>query len=118
MSTRPDVSERFDFDDWSRLARRDPQGFENRRARVIEAFIASAPLQRQARLRGLQWQIDQVRASAGTPLAACLRISGMMWDSVTGDDGLIARMEALRHGRPLPRRRPKAKILPFRRPDA
>jgi hypothetical protein len=78
--------------------------------------ITRAPAHRQARLRGLQWQIDQVRNTSGTPLAACLRISSMMWESVTGDDGLIARMETLKGVRRLPRQRRRAKILPFRRP--
>lgn len=110
----PQSSTSFDFDAWSRLAREDPSGFEACRAQAIEDLISQAPRHRQARLRGLQWQIDQVRATAGTPLAACLRISNMMWESVTGDDGLIARMEALKGERRLPRRRHSARILPFR----
>ncbi|MBA1146730.1 DUF3135 domain-containing protein [Ectothiorhodospiraceae bacterium WFHF3C12] len=112
----PQPSRSFDFDEWSRLAREDPSGFEACRSRAIEDLISQAPGHRQARLRGLQWQIDQVRATSGTPLAACLRISNMMWESVTGSDGLIARMEALRGERRLPRRRQSAKILKFASP--
>ena len=82
---------RFDiaeFDHWAQLAVADPDAFEARRSRLIEAFISSVPPERQPRLRGLQWRIDQVRRSARTPLASCIRISRMMWDSVLGEGGL------------------------------
>jgi Protein of unknown function (DUF3135) len=82
---------RFDiaeFDHWAKLAVADPDAFEARRSRLIEAFISSVPPERQPRLRGLQWRIDQVRRSARTPLASCIRISRMMWDSVLGEGGL------------------------------
>lgn len=55
---------------------------------MIEAFICSVPEERQPRLRGLQWRIDQIRRTARTPLASCIRISRMMWDSVLGEGGL------------------------------
>jgi hypothetical protein len=78
----------WDFDEWAELASADPDAFEVRRARIIETHISRAPLDRQQRLRCLQWRIDQVRRQAGTPLAACIRISNMMWDSVMGPGGL------------------------------
>lgn len=104
----------IDFDEWSEMARHSPGDFERRRSRLLQEFIEDAPAHRQARLRGLQWQIDQIRATSGTPMAACLRISNMMWESVVGDDGLIARMEVLRGTRRLPGQHRSAKILPFR----
>lgn len=110
--------EQMSFEQWASLAREDMARFEACRSEAIEAAIQSAPSHRRARLRGLQWQIEQIRATSGTPLAACIRISNMMWESITSDDGLIARMEALKGERRLPRRRGKADILPFRRPQA
>lgn len=77
-----------EFDHWAHLAVADPDAFEARRSRLIEAFISSVPVERQPRLRGLQWRIDQVRRTARTPLASCIRISRMMWDSVLGAGGL------------------------------
>ncbi len=82
---------RFDlaeFDHWAQQAVSDPDAFEARRSRLIEAFISSVPAERQPRLRGLQWRIDQIRRGSRTPLASCIRISRMMWDSVLGTGGL------------------------------
>ncbi len=110
----------FDFDYWYRLARENPERFEEVRAQAIEAFIAGAPPALRHRLRGLQWQVDQIRARAGTPLAACLRLSSMMWDKVLGERGLLETVQAL--SRPVddadaPEEAPSAAILPFRTPD-
>ena len=99
-----DANASFDFDDWATLARRDRDAFERRRRRVIERCIASA--RNAARLRRLQWRIDVERRRARTPLQACLRISGMMWDRVVAEGGLRDRLD-----RPLPRR--SAQIIPF-----
>ena len=77
-----------DFDHWAELAVTDSDAFEARRSHLIEAFISSVPEERQPRLRRLQWRIDQIRRTARTPLASCIRISRMMWDSVLGEGGL------------------------------
>ncbi len=79
---------KIDFDHWSAQADSDPEAFEARRSELLQGVIDKAPAHRQRRLRGLQWQLDQVRESAGTPIAACVRMSEMMWDSVLGDGGL------------------------------
>lgn len=110
---RFDISE---FEHWARLAQVDPGAFEDRRSRVIEDYIRSVPIERQARLRGLQWRIDQVRRNAGTPLAACIRISKMMWDAVLGERGLQATLNGVLDRRATaPAAAPvfEAKILPF-----
>lgn len=88
-STRPP----FDFDAWALLARNDPQAFEARRTNEIENAIQQAPAQRRQRLRGLQWKLDQVRSLAPSPLAAAVRMHDLMWESVTGADGLLARLQ-------------------------
>ncbi|MEX0729575.1 MAG: DUF3135 domain-containing protein [Aquisalimonadaceae bacterium] len=113
---------RIDFDEWCRLAKDNPTAFEQRRRQLLEFAIRTAPIARQQRLRGLQWRIDHERRRAATPLAACLRISRMMWNAVQGENGLLAAMDALdcrwsgyvrssSHGRPV------ARVLPFRRTD-
>ncbi len=94
---------KMDFDAWSAMARSDPEAFESMRLAAIEAAIASAPAAKRERLRRLQWRIDQERRRSRTPLAACIRISRMMWRQVLGPGGLNDRLDDLRrvvHGRP------------------
>jgi len=104
----------FDFSHWSRLARQDPPEFERQRQLAIDELIDRLPQHRRLRLQRLQWRIDQVRRRAGTPMAACLVLSRMMWDSVLEEDGLLHTLGARgpAHSRPPAR---EATILPFRR---
>lgn len=106
-------SDGFDFDQWAILAHTDPEAFELKRINTIEAVISDAPARCQMQLRRLQWKLDRIRETTPTPLAACVRMQEMMWDSVLGDDGLLARL------RQLPARdesgRDTARILDFRR---
>lgn len=85
----------IDFDTWSAMARRDPETFESMRLAAIEEAIESAPAESRERLRRLQWRIDQERRLAGSPMHACIRLSGMMWRSVTGRGGLQQRLNEL-----------------------
>jgi hypothetical protein len=85
----------IDFDTWSALARNDPQTFEKMRLAAIQAAIDGAPEANRERLRRLQWRIDQERRLARTPLAACIRISRMMWRAVLGPNGLRDRVAEL-----------------------
>ncbi|MEQ8661742.1 MAG: DUF3135 domain-containing protein [Gammaproteobacteria bacterium] len=113
-----DHTDDFEFDYWAALARNDPQAFERARNEVLTSLIESAPDDTRRRLTGLQWQVDRVRESADNPLAACVRISALMWDKVLGEDGLVAHVEELTGERP-PRRRPQrtATVLPLRGPE-
>jgi hypothetical protein len=70
----------FDFEEWARLARADPQAFEERRREEIRRVIDARPDLRP-RLEGLQFRLDGERQLARTPLRACLRMSSLMWDS-------------------------------------
>jgi len=102
-----------DFDSWSELAKSDPGAFEARRAEVIEQIIQGMPAHKQQRMRCLQWRIDQVRAQAGNPLSACIKLSEMMWDSLAGPGGLCEALERLgnRNFKPAP----KAGVVDFER---
>lgn len=105
----------FDFDEWMNLAQQQPEEFQKRREAVIEAAIAKAPGHLELRLRGLQWKIDRVRETSANPLAACVRISRMMWDSIYSENGLLRAMERLTmpvYEAPV---RPVCKTLEFRR---
>ncbi len=102
----------FDFDHWATLARQDPAAFERHRRVAIVRLLRSVPVSRRRRLRGLQWRIDQVRRTSRTPLAACIRISQMMWESVQGAQGLVAALQQTRASPP-PVARANAAILTF-----
>lgn len=85
----------FDFDGWARLARDDPQAFEIKRAFVLECAIDAAPERSHHTLRRLQWKLDRIRETSATPLAACIRMQDLMWESVVGRDGLVDRLQLL-----------------------
>jgi hypothetical protein len=107
MAEEPSVTQ---FERWKELAARDPEAFEALRRRHIEALIARAPADRRERLRGLQWRIEQARRRAPNPMAACVALSRMMWDSVYGDRGLLATLQ----GFPAtPKNRTRGKVVEF-----
>lgn len=113
----PDNPTNFEFETWQRLAKEDPERFEARRLEAIQRFIDSAPESKQARLRGLQWQVDQARARAKSPMGACARVSALMWESVAGRDGLLESLTSLGEvttGSQRTERTPGA-VLPFKR---
>jgi len=113
---KPKLSSNFDFDEWLELSKRDPESFETRRLQSIEELINSAPEERQQRLRCLQWKIDRVRDKMATPLAACVAISDMMWDSLDKLNQLYHDCESvtsLKDGKRVMTPLPKAKIMQF-----
>jgi hypothetical protein len=101
-----------DFDQWASLAKTDLAAFEAKRSEVIEDLIQSMPPHKQQRMRCLQWKIDQVRKQASNPMAACVKLSEMMWDSVVGPGGLREALERVGDGKFQPP--PKACVLEIR----
>jgi hypothetical protein len=93
--TNPVKKNPFDFSEWSSLADTDPQAFEVRREQAIESVIQSMPDAKQERMRRLQWRIDQERRLAKSPMAACIRLSNMMWENVLGKNGLLDNLQHL-----------------------
>lgn len=83
----PEISKRaFDFDKWKKLAETNPEAFEFNRQRMIDSLLAKA--KHSDRLKRLQWRIDVERDRSKTPISACVRLSGMMLNSVYGETGL------------------------------
>ncbi len=103
---------KFDFDEWARLARTEPDTFERRRRAEVEAFISAQAGARRERLRRLQWRIDRERERSPNAMAACVRLSNMMWDRFAGAGGLADHLRAVAADEPPPRPR-KARILRF-----
>ena len=102
----------IDFDQWAQLAKSDPQAFERKRAEAIEKLIQGMPEHKQQRMRCLQWKVDQVRSRCKTPMAACIKLSEMMWDSLVGPGGLKDALERL--GPEAPHPLPKARVVELR----
>ncbi len=97
----------FDFEYWAELAKNDPEEFERLRKEQIDKIIEESPEDMQKRMQGIQWQIDQIRQTSKTPMAACIKISSMMWDNVLGDNGLVEAIEKLQSSDSEPVQHPK-----------
>ena len=82
-------SEPFDFNEWKELSATDPEAFEARRRKVIEAEIRLASKKQQPRLRGLQWQIDLIRRRYKHPLVSSAKLFEMMCQKVYGENGFL-----------------------------
>jgi len=108
----------LDFDEAMELARKDPEAFEQYRRDVIEALIARAPERNRQHLRCLQWRIEQERKLASNPIAACVKLYQMMWDSFAGESGLVDTIHNVRNSaHSMESLQPKAKVLSFARED-
>ena len=92
---KPPSVEKFDFDEWRRLAANDPDGFESCRKEAVDALIGDVDGSKRQRLRALQWRIDQVRRMSPAPISACYRMYNMMWDTVLREGGLLDFMQRL-----------------------
>jgi hypothetical protein len=105
----------MDFEQWRKMASQDPEGFEKMRREMVEELIERSSAIRQQRLRGLQWRIDQVRVHSPNPMAACISLSSMMWESFAGEEGLADTLN--RQHTPRKQAQLKAELIPFpRRP--
>lgn len=115
-------SSSFDFDEWMTLAKADPEAFAVRRREAIESVLASAPEERQQRLRGLQWSVDMELQKCSNPMQGCMRLFNRMWDSVYGEKGLLnallllGELESYPSSKKQPDNKPleSATILPFK----
>jgi hypothetical protein len=90
-----DMTKPFDFDRWMHLAEEDPKRFEELRLQMIEQQINASSDSNRNRLRGLQFQIDARRRTAGSAMGSCIQISGMMLDHLFNDflDALNALLD-------------------------
>lgn len=91
----------FDFSEWAELAKNDPEGFEKKRREIIDQTVDRCLDHNKQRIRGLQWRIDQQRRISSSPMDACLKIYGQMWERFAGEeDGLNSHLQALNLGDP------------------
>ena len=83
-----------DFDALRILAERDPKAYFAERARIIEAFFETVPIERQGQLRQFQADLDAVRAAAGTPAKAVDNLMGMLSEHL---EALLGHTSQLAH---------------------
>ena len=69
------------FEVMTKLAKNHPKLLEDLRQDMINELIDSAPLDKQRRLRGLQFKIDMEIRKSKTPVASCMQLSKMMMES-------------------------------------
>jgi len=106
-----------DFDTLKQLAEQNPKALEDLRQQFINDLINNASPDLQRRLRGLQFQIDAQRRIHKNPLAACIKLSEMMYDSFS--ELRYALNDVTGHGAERPRPRlvnvdqPAAQVLDF-----
>lgn len=84
--------EGFNFDEWMRLAKDDPEAFEKRRVERLDAVLERASDKNRRRLAGLQFRIDRIRQKSRHPLGACMKLSSMMLDHCLRELPAVAEM--------------------------
>jgi hypothetical protein len=103
-----------DFETLVALAKSDPHALEKIRQEASHTVINDAPESLKRRLRGLQFQIDMEIRRSKSHLQSCIRVSGMMHDSLAemrqSFQGLLDKDSAT-----LDEKKPvtTAKIIPF-----
>lgn len=112
MSERTAIH-RIEFEQWARLARQDPETFEQLRHWLLDAHIARSSSAHHERLRRLQWRIDRLREQASNPMAACVQISDLMWTTFDRLGKAYHDPQALQPERD-PARPKTAAIVPFK----
>ena len=86
----------FDFERWARIAKDDPERFEQLRREAIDEVINNATSTNQDRLRGLQFQIDAKRRLSSNALGSCIQMSSMMLDHFYNE--MVTSLNALVSG--------------------
>ena len=85
-----------DFEVLKRMAETNPKGLEALRQKLIADVLAGASADQRRRLEGLQFRIDVERRRAANPLAATIKLSAMMRDSLLRLQHAVNNPESLR----------------------
>lgn len=106
----PRFSVLANFDTLAEMAETDPRGFELLRTEICEEFILDAPKHLQARLRGIQFQVDMERRRSASTMSACIRLSQMMNDALIMLNAVLEDPESFL----AQREQSSAKVLAFK----
>ena len=86
----------FDFDEWAKLAKENPDAFENKRQQMIQDVIDTSFAKDQtSHARSSMANRPDSRYSQQIQWPSCLKISQMMWDKTIGEDGLVDHLQQL-----------------------
>lgn len=107
-----------DFDALAELAKSDPPALEALRERLTDQVIKGATTARaRRRLRGLKFRIDAERRRSTDPMAACVRLSALMYESLAELKWALEAPDAVlaQRRRPLGARAPEPIAFPRQR---
>ena len=111
-SELPETNRLPDFDTLVDMAENDPERLEALRSAMVEHVIGGADVRRRRRLEGVQAQVDLIREGSPNALAACVRISRMMRDSLEEMRHVLSGTTASVEGAAS-----KGEVVPFPRTD-
>jgi Protein of unknown function (DUF3135) len=100
------------FDELADLGRRDPDALQRLGRLLTDDVIRHAPGASRRRLEGLKFRIEMERQRAPNPLAACARLSQMMFESLSELHSVLNEPDGFRK----PATPTSAKILGLARP--
>ena len=101
------------FDELVEINRHSPADLEALRTGLIKHTIDQAPEATRRRLNGLQFQIEMERRRASNALAACIKISRMMHESLGELTSLLRPESSEGYGIDSPPRQ-TANVIPLR----
>lgn len=72
----------FNFDEWAKLAKDNPEQFEKNHNAMIQEFLDSVEDEdRRRHLIQLQWKLDAIRSTCKTPYQAALKMNSLLMES-------------------------------------
>ena len=93
-----------EFDQLAEMAATSPEVFEQLRQEAIQKALDDSNHSAERRLQGLQFKIEMERRRAVSPMAACVRISKMMHESLEELTGLLRQETQHSYCDPAPKR--------------
>ena len=100
MKNSGKINKEVTLDNLFAWAESDPDLLDEWFDQQVNDLIAGAPEKHRRKLRGLQFKIDMERKKAKTPMAACITISRLMYDS------FYELHSTLQHGGPISHQKP------------
>ena len=101
------------FEELAELGRRDPSALEALARLLTDDVIKHAPRPAsRRRLEGLKFRIEMERRRSPDPLAACVRLSRLMHESLSELHAVLNEPDGLRR-----RERSRGTVLGFPRPN-
>ena len=98
------------FEELRDLADQDPTQLDQLKNQLVDELIQQASPNTQRRLQGLQFQIEMERRRSTSPMAACIKISSMMHDSLSELSSMLRAQSSASYVRPQTH---KANIIPL-----